>query len=38
MLSTMAHCFGAKNYINLVIGSKHETPVWLSAQEAVEVS
>ncbi|PVF98371.1 D-xylulose 5-phosphate/D-fructose 6-phosphate phosphoketolase [Serendipita vermifera] len=36
MVSTMAHCFGAKNYINLVIGSKHETPVWLSAQEAAE--
>lgn len=36
MLSTMAHCLNAQNYINLVIGSKQPTPVWLSAEEAAE--
>lgn len=36
MLSTMSHCLGGKNYINLVIGSKQETPVWLSAEEAAK--
>ncbi|KAF8442369.1 phosphoketolase [Boletus edulis BED1] len=33
-LSTMAHCFGAKNYINLMVGSKQPTTVWLSPEEA----
>ncbi|EIM90845.1 D-xylulose 5-phosphate/D-fructose 6-phosphate phosphoketolase [Stereum hirsutum FP-91666 SS1] len=33
-LSTMAHCVRAKNYINLMVGSKQETPVWLSPEEA----
>ncbi|TFK49509.1 D-xylulose 5-phosphate/D-fructose 6-phosphate phosphoketolase [Heliocybe sulcata] len=34
MLSTMAHCFRARGYINLVIGSKQPTPVWLDKEEA----
>ncbi|PVF98368.1 D-xylulose 5-phosphate/D-fructose 6-phosphate phosphoketolase [Serendipita vermifera] len=34
MLSTMAHCLGAKNYVNLIVGSKHDTPIWLSPEEA----
>ncbi|KAI9061053.1 phosphoketolase [Trametes sanguinea] len=33
-LSTMAHCLRAKNYVNLMVGSKQPTPVWLSAEEA----
>jgi len=33
-LSTVDHCLQAKNYINLMIGSKHPTPVWLSPDEA----
>jgi xylulose-5-phosphate/fructose-6-phosphate phosphoketolase len=33
-LSTMAHCLRAKNYINLMVGSKQPTTVWLSPEEA----
>lgn len=33
-LSTMAHCFRSKNYVNLMVGSKQPTPVWLSKEEA----
>ncbi|KAI0822473.1 phosphoketolase [Trametes gibbosa] len=33
-LSTMAHCLRAKNYVNLMVGSKQPTPVWLSPEEA----
>lgn len=33
-LITIAHCLRAKNYINLIIGSKNPTPVWLSPEEA----
>lgn len=33
-LSTVAHCLRAKNYVNLMVGSKQPTPVWLSAEEA----
>ncbi|KIJ62782.1 hypothetical protein HYDPIDRAFT_41494 [Hydnomerulius pinastri MD-312] len=33
-LSTMAHCLKAKNYINLMVGSKQPTSVWLSPEEA----
>jgi len=35
-LSTMDHCLQAKSYINLMIGSKHPTPVWLTPEEAHE--
>ena len=37
MISTIAHCLNAKNYINLVVGSKQPTPVWLTAEEAAKV-
>lgn len=37
-LSTIAHCLRAKNYINLMVGSKQPTPVWLSPEEADRVS
>ncbi|KAG2058603.1 D-xylulose 5-phosphate/D-fructose 6-phosphate phosphoketolase [Suillus hirtellus] len=33
-LSTMSHCLRAKNYVNLMVGSKHLTPVWLNPEEA----
>ncbi|KAJ6630943.1 XFP N-terminal domain-containing protein [Mycena sp. CBHHK59/15] len=33
-LSTMSHCLRAKNYVNLMVGSKHPTPVWLSPEDA----
>ncbi|THH28321.1 hypothetical protein EUX98_g5854 [Antrodiella citrinella] len=33
-LSTMAHCLRAKDYVNLMVGSKQPTPVWLSPEEA----
>ncbi|EIN09769.1 phosphoketolase [Punctularia strigosozonata HHB-11173 SS5] len=33
-LSTMSHCLRAKNYVNLMVGSKQPTPVWLSPEEA----
>ncbi|OJA17373.1 hypothetical protein AZE42_03894 [Rhizopogon vesiculosus] len=33
-LSTVAHCLRAKNYVNLMVGSKQPTPVWLSPEEA----
>lgn len=33
-LSTISHCLRAKNYVNLMVGSKQPTPVWLSPEEA----
>ncbi|KAJ8102482.1 XFP N-terminal domain-containing protein [Lipomyces tetrasporus] len=33
-LATVAHCLRSKNYINLMVGSKAPTPVYLSAEEA----
>jgi len=33
-LSTIAHCLRAKNYVNLMVGSKQPTPVWLNPEEA----
>lgn len=36
-LSTIAHCLRAKDYINLMVGSKQPTPVWLSPEEADRV-
>lgn len=35
-LSTLDHCLKSKNYVNLMIGSKQPTPVFLSADEAAE--
>ncbi|KAF3928940.1 hypothetical protein AA313_de0206742 [Arthrobotrys entomopaga] len=34
MLSTVHHCLGSKNYVNLVVASKHPTPIFLSPEEA----
>jgi xylulose-5-phosphate/fructose-6-phosphate phosphoketolase len=33
-LSTVSHCLRAKSYVNLMVGSKQPTPVWLSPEEA----
>jgi len=33
-LSTLAHCLRSKNYINLMVGSKQPSPVFLSPEEA----
>ena len=33
-LTTMHHCLKSKNYINLMVGSKQPTPVYLSPDEA----
>jgi xylulose-5-phosphate/fructose-6-phosphate phosphoketolase len=33
-LSTMAHCLRSKNYVNLMVGSKQPSAVFLSAEEA----
>ncbi|KAF8920240.1 phosphoketolase [Mucidula mucida] len=33
-LSTVSHCLRAKNYVNLMVGSKQPTPVWLSPEDA----
>ncbi|KAK7205056.1 phosphoketolase [Myxozyma melibiosi] len=33
-LSTIRHCLKSKNYVNLMVGSKAPTPVFLSADEA----
>jgi xylulose-5-phosphate/fructose-6-phosphate phosphoketolase len=36
MLSTLHHCLKSRKKVNLIIGSKHPTPVWLTADEAAE--
>ncbi|OKL60375.1 hypothetical protein UA08_04092 [Talaromyces atroroseus] len=33
-LSTLDHCLRSKNYVNLMVGSKQPTPVYLSPEEA----
>lgn len=35
-LSTVHHCLRSKNYVNLMIGSKQPTAVYLSAEDAAE--
>jgi xylulose-5-phosphate/fructose-6-phosphate phosphoketolase len=35
-LSTIHHCLGSKNYVNLMIGSKQPTGVYLSPEEAAK--
>ena len=37
-LSTVSHCLRANKYVNLMVGSKQPTPVWLSPEEADMVS
>lgn len=34
LLSTMDHCIKTKDYINVIIASKHPRPQWLNAKEA----
>lgn len=34
LLSCFDHCIKTKNYINVIIASKHERPQWLSVEEA----
>ncbi len=36
LLSTMDHCLRSKNYVNVIIASKHPRPQWLSMEEAVK--
>lgn len=35
-LSTLDHCLGGMNHVNLVIADKQAMPVWLSLEEAVD--
>lgn len=35
LLSAMDHCLRSRNYINLTITGKHESPQWLDMKEAV---
>ncbi|KAK5987197.1 putative phosphoketolase [Cladobotryum mycophilum] len=35
-LSTLHHCLRSRGYVNLIIGSKNPTPVYLSPSEAAE--
>jgi xylulose-5-phosphate/fructose-6-phosphate phosphoketolase len=37
LLSTMDHCLRSKNYVNVVIASKHPRPQWFSMDEAVNL-
>jgi xylulose-5-phosphate/fructose-6-phosphate phosphoketolase len=36
LLSTIDHCLKSRNYINLTITGKHDSPQWLSMEEAIE--
>ncbi len=36
LLSTFDHCVKTKDYINVIIASKHESKQWLSMYEAIE--
>lgn len=35
LLSVMDHCLSSRNYINLTIAGKHDSPQWLSMDEAI---
>ena len=35
LLSCFDHCIKSKNYINVIVASKHERPQWLTMEEAV---
>ncbi len=35
LLSTMDHCLKTKNYVNVIVASKHPRPQWLSMDEAI---
>jgi len=34
LLSTFDHCIRSRNYVNVIVASKHPRPQWLSAEEA----
>ncbi|KAK6354050.1 hypothetical protein TWF730_008469 [Orbilia blumenaviensis] len=34
LLSTIHHCLGSKNYVNLIVASKHPTPIYLSPEDS----
>ena len=36
LLSCFDHCIKSKNYINVIIASKHPSPQWLTMEEAVK--
>ncbi len=36
LLSVMDHCLKSRNYINLMITGKHDSPQWLSIDEAID--
>jgi xylulose-5-phosphate/fructose-6-phosphate phosphoketolase len=36
LLSVMDHCLNSRNYVNLTITGKHDSPQWLTMSEAVE--
>ena len=36
LLSTMDHCLRSRSYINLTVTGKHESPQWLTMEEAIE--
>ena len=36
LLSTFDHCIRSKNYVNVIVASKHPRPQWLSMDEAVK--
>ena len=36
LLSTFDHCIRSRNYVNVIIASKHPRPQWLSMEEAVK--
>ncbi|MBQ6281950.1 MAG: phosphoketolase family protein [Bacilli bacterium] len=36
LLSCFDHCIKSKNYINVIVASKHPRPQWLSMEEAVK--
>ncbi len=36
LLSVMDHCLSSRNYVNLTITGKHDSPQWLTMSEAVE--
>jgi xylulose-5-phosphate/fructose-6-phosphate phosphoketolase len=35
LLSVMDHCLSSRNYINLVITGKHDSPQWLNMEDAI---
>ena len=36
LLSCFDHCIKSRNYINVIVASKHERPQWLTMEEAVK--